>query len=247
MHSGSGPGGLKPFFAQLALPGGHETCKIHAQEEKNMLPVLDKTASWKSLHTVRGAEPIRLSFFSDRAGYRLRIESERNEVGVLFRLCAVLFVHGFSVVEGRIQSPRDLGIEDEFYLQLTDPSAILDERKASVMMKDFESLLFRGVSVLEYLIANEKKIPARARKWKGTVELNFDEKPLLIVSGSDQPGLLLSLSQAFFLMDIDILEAVIHTDRMGVVRNQFLINPSDSRFGNAEFRKRLVEEIATLV
>ncbi|HMU84354.1 MAG TPA: hypothetical protein PKC35_13490, partial [Leptospiraceae bacterium] len=79
------------------------------------------------------------------------------------------------------------------------------------------------------------------------VELNFDEKPLLIVSGSDQPGLLLSLSQAFFLMDIDILEAVIHTDRMGVVRNQFLINPSDSRFGNAEFRKRLVEEIATLV
>ncbi len=212
-----------------------------------MLPVLEKTASWRSIHTLRGADPIRLSFFTDRAGYRLRIESDRNEVGVLFRLCAVLFVHGFSVLEGRIQSPKNMGIEDEFYLQLTDPKALLDERKAATMMKDFESLLFRGVSVLEYLIANEKRIPARARKWKGSVELTFDDRPMLVVSGSDQPGLLLSLSQAFFLMDIDILEAAIHTDRMGVVRNQFLINPSDVRFQNGEFRKRLVEEISTLV
>jgi len=209
--------------------------------------ILEKPVKWQSLHSLRGQEPIRLSFFTERAGYRLKIESEKNEVGVLFRLCAVLYVHGFSILEGRIQSPKNIGIDDEFYLQLLSSQPPLDEKKATAMMNDFERLLFRGVSVLEYLTENERLIPARAKTWKGTVDLTFDEKPFLTVSGSDQPGLMLALSQAFFLMDLDILEAFIHTDRLGVVRNQFLINPSDRRFENAEFRKRLVEEIGTLV
>ncbi|MCE9597086.1 MAG: hypothetical protein K8S54_03885 [Spirochaetia bacterium] len=209
--------------------------------------LLEKPARWQSIHTLRGQEPVRLSFYAERTGFRLKIESEKNEVGVLFRLCAVLFVHGFSIVEGRIQSPKNYAIEDEFFLQLVDSRSNLDEERATEMMNDFERLLFRGVSVLEYLTENERKIPARERKWKGNVDLTFDEKPMLIVSGSDQPGLMLALSQAFFLMDLDILEAFIHTDRLGVVRNQFLVNPSDRRFANAEFRKRLVEEIATLV
>lgn len=174
----------------------------------------------------------------------MRIESRKNETGVLFRICAVLFAHGFTVLSGKVTSTSE-GIEDEFTMERIDGQPSSDQTLRQ-MVSDFERLLFQGVSVLEYLQENHTRIPDRIRRAKGNVRLEQDP-PVLRITGSDQPGLLLTLSQAFFLMDLDIADAEIRTDSDGLVRNIFRVNPGDRRLLNAEFRRRLVEELTDLV
>ena len=55
------------------------------------------------------------------AGYRIKIESDGNEVGVLFRLAAVLYCHNWSVIEARINTPERTLISDEFLIRGGEP------------------------------------------------------------------------------------------------------------------------------
>ncbi len=190
------------------------------------------------------ASPVRLFFTSEGRQHTLRIESQKNETGVLFRICAVLFAHGFTVLSGKVATGPN-GIEDEFTMERIDGDPGSDQILRQMVI-DFERLLFHGVSVLEYLQEHQKRIPDRMRRARGTVRLDQDP-PVLRIAGSDQPGLLLTLSQAFFLMDLDIEDADIRTDSDGLVRNVFRVNPADTRLKNAEFRRRLVEELSDLV
>jgi len=202
--------------------------------------ILEKKRSMEALP----ASPVRLFFTSEGRQHTLRIESQKNETGVLFRICAVLFAHGFTVLSGKVASGPN-GIEDEFTMERIDGDPGSDQVLRQMVI-DFERLLFHGVSVLEYLQENQKRIPDRVRRTKGTVRLDQDP-PVLRITGSDQPGLLLTLSQAFFLMDLDIEDADIRTDSDGLVRNVFHVNAADTRLKNAEFRRRLVEELTDLV
>lgn len=182
-------------------------------------------------------------------GYRIKIESDGNEVGVLFRLAAVLYCHNWSVMEARINTPERTLISDEFLIRADDPAQELDEMGLKAMIDDLERLLFDGVSVLGYLNERSREAPRPEIGFgEGQVFIrDLDEEIIIEVRGKDKAGLLLALSQAFYLMDISIMEASIFTDDKGQVHNLFLVDRSDIRFHNREFRTRLTEELRYLI
>lgn len=183
------------------------------------------------------------------ANYRFKIESKANEVGVLFRLCAVLFKHGWQILEAKIASPDFSSIQNEFLLKPTDESPDYVENTIEIMVNDLERLLFDGLSVLGYLSESENT-PVHSEDWHGEGQVmlrDSDGEMIIEARGADRPGLMLALSQAFYLMDINIMEASIFTDEKSQAHNLFLVDPADERFRNLEFRRRLTEELKDLL
>ena len=125
----------------------------------------------------------------------------------------------------------------------------LDESSLKLMIDDLERLLFDGISVLGYLTEHSREAPRPEIGYgEGQVFIrDLDEEVVIEVRGQDKAGLLLALSQAFYLMDISIMEASIFTDEKAQVHNLFLIDRSDLRFRNREFRTRLTEELRYLI
>ena len=117
------------------------------------------------------------------------------------------------------------------------------------LVDDLERLLFGGVSVLEYL--NENRTPAPRSSGnhpEGSITLKMTATgPEIQVRGRDKPGLLLALAQAFYLMDINVIEANITTDSKGKIANEFRIDAADERFRSKEFQRRLVEDLKFLL
>ena len=176
--------------------------------------------------------------------YRLVIESGKNEVGVLFRLCAVLYVNDCDIKTARIHTPRDSFIRDEF--DFFSPNN-LTEDDFGEMAKDLETLLFDGLSVLEYMGQKNAREVNFDGQGKGEVICRFEKNhPVIEITTADKKGLLLALTQAFYLMEIDVFEAEIITRSDGMVSNTFQINPADKRFQNEEFCRRLGDELHQL-
>lgn len=175
--------------------------------------------------------------------YRLKIEAGKDEVGVLFRLSAVLYASGWIIREATITTTEDI-VKDEFWIYSDDGSE-LDQEALQKIIVDLEDLLFGGKSVLEYLTAQGASVPPGSGEGEVMLAVNPGEN-LLEIEGADKKGLLLGLSQAFYLMDINISKAIITTNENGVVKNQFWINLNDMRFQNPEFRSRLTEELKIL-
>ena len=178
----------------------------------------------------------------DREDHVLEVRTDRDEVGVLFRLCAVLYAHGCRIRHASIGKDGP-GIRDEFRIA---PGSALTEVKVQAILEDLRALLFEGLSVLAYL-GGRTHLPV-SHSGGGDVEITGASGDATIeVVTTDQPGLLLSLAQAFYLMDIDIEGAAVTPEPDGRVRNTFRIGGDDARFENAEFRRRLREELTGLL
>lgn len=174
--------------------------------------------------------------------YMLAVRTSADEVGVLFRLCAVLFVHGCSIREATIGTDAG-GVRDDFRIRSQEP---ITEVGTQAMVADLRDLLFGGQSVLGYL---KEQAEVRVREPRGgqvTVQAGVDYHEIRLAT-RDQVGLLLSLTQAFYLMDISIQKATVTTRDDGQVTNTFHIDAGDERFGNAEFRRRLSDELTSLL
>ncbi len=182
-------------------------------------------------------------------GLRMKIDAEMNEVGVLFRLCAVLYSYGWNIRSARIHSPDEKRISDEFHIIPGEDPAVMDEESVRNLIDDLERLLFAGVSVLEFLTERQARVPRYSQEAAGgkvSLKTGPKKRTYIEVTGPDQRGLLLSLSQAFYLMDINIFEAEIETTKEGGIRNTFYVDPGDARFQSPEFQRRLCEELQML-
>lgn len=186
---------------------------------------------------------------------RMKVDAEMNEVGILFRLCAVLYSYQWNIQSARIYTPGPDAISDEFHIVTgQDPAAptTMNETSMRGLIDDLEKLLFAGVSVLEYLTEHHARVPGKQVERDNPGEscdvvlLNEGKQSVIEVTASDRPGLLLSLSQAFYLMDINIFEGEITTGPGGSVWNRFVVDPGDKRFQSKEFRRRLREELKVL-
>lgn len=200
------------------------------------------TQSYRSTETISG----RLALALDKVGenYSLSLESPVNEVGLLFRVGAVLYTRGWDIVSGSITSPGRTAAVDTFVLHRAKAPHPAELRELSI---ELESLLFKGVSVLEYLTA--KNAPPPAGRDPGAQISTGSERgmPYLEIVTKDRRGLFLSVTQAFFLMDVNIMEATIQTDSFGRARDRFLVDSLDARFSNEEFLRRLREELQQIL
>ncbi|MCR9144460.1 MAG: hypothetical protein NXI24_19635 [bacterium] len=183
-------------------------------------------------------------------GLRMKVDAEMNEVGILFRLCAVLYSYHWNIQGARIYTPGPNAISDEFHIVTGEDPTAMNEDSMRGLIDDLERLLFGGVSVLEYLTEHHARVPAKERESSegggDVVLLKQGQQSVIEVTAVDRPGLLLSLSQAFYLMDINISEGEITTQPDGAVWNRFAVDPADKRFQSPEFQRRLREELKVL-
>ncbi|MCB1172083.1 MAG: ACT domain-containing protein [Leptospiraceae bacterium] len=195
---------------------------------------------------------LEISLSAADEGYRLQIESKINEIGLLFRLCAVLFRHNWYILQARIFSPDEHSICDEFLIRPQDEKHVIDNALMRLMATDLESLLFDNVSVLEYLNENHREDKALLRESNRShhqeVSIDTSDNRVVIeIRSQDRSGLLLEISQAFYLMNINILEAKIQTKSDGHIHNIFYVDPADQRFAHQEFQRRLTEELGLML
>ncbi len=191
---------------------------------------------------------LKMEVSRNSGGTLVRIETTGNETGMLFRISAVFYVHNWSIVTASIQTPGNQ-IVDEFLVRCVDSERTMDRDEIAEIREDLV-LLLDGMSVLEYLSMRQARVPGTpSRKaMQGGVEIVQEAcGPVIRLRGVDRPGLMLALSQTFFLTDIDILNATLHTEPTGEVINSFEVNPSDARFFNQEFRRRLCDELRYLL
>lgn len=194
----------------------------------------------------RNAHRIEVIFQEFLPVYSIHIKADIDEVGVLFRLCAVLFRYGWNIETGKLGSGKEYTIDDEFSLSPLKKGATIDLAQMRQMLDDFETLLFGQLSVLEYLAdcLPEKENQVNTR---GSVQVVQNaEFATIEVEGEDKSGLLLILAQAFFLMDINIGRAEISTVE-NRIKNSFRIKGRDPRFDSKEFCARLKDELQNLV
>lgn len=191
---------------------------------------------------VRQSLSVQIAGWGD--GHRVTIDSDVNEVGVLFRLAAVLYARGWNVMSARIDSPGASRIRDEFWILPAGPDGT---GRIEEIPGDLERLLFQGVSVLAYLTELKSAPPAESMQQGCVYAAPSDDGPVIVMSGRDQRGVLLKVTQAFFLMDINIVRAQIDTLPNGEVRNTFFVDPLDRRFGAHDFRVQLAQELSGLL
>jgi len=178
---------------------------------------------------------------------KLRIETDCNEPGVLFRIAGVLFAHHLLIRRAHITSSGHKTISDEFFVQKEDDSSI-QEKEVKEMIGELEGLLFANHSVLEFLSNKGINIPPPSHKSAGEVTVYVDEKKIIIdINGITGPGYLLLISRAFYLTDVNILEAILYLDRDGSTQNRFFVDPSDIRFHNKGFCENLIAEMKDLL
>ena len=193
-------------------------------------------------------DELKIEEFEAKDAFGLRIQTGGNETGMLFRISAVFFVHELDIVSASIKTPDDT-VVDEFVVRPKSPEqGRLKSNKLDLLRTDLERLL-DGLSVLEYLSQEgQSDLPGRISREGAKVEIaQAAFGPVIRLRGTDRPGLMLTLSQAFFLTDIDILNASITTEADGEVVNTFEVNPADARFMNDEFKRRLRDELRLLL
>jgi [protein-PII] uridylyltransferase len=175
--------------------------------------------------------------------YLLTAENLVDAPELLYRLCAVLYVHSWNIQRADICTLENFQIQDKFIIKPIAANELVDDLKIEHMMDDFERLLFDRHSVLDFLKEKGHAIP-RNGSGEGAVEFDPDvDRPRVIISGRDRPGFLLAQTMILAMMEVDVLEARINTEADGSVRNVFVTNPSDLRFRDPRFREKLSDGI----
>lgn len=179
-------------------------------------------------------------------GYMLVVDTLKDAPGTLYRLCAILVRHDWDIERAEISTLENNQVIDRFFIRPASREAV-DEIKFEEMMKDFEHLLFENLEVRAYIAHDTAttdaiKTPARTTTDHSSVKVEFttkDNRIRLTLTGRDRPGLLLDIAGAFAEREIDILEAHIETNPDHLIRNDFLINPTDARFHDSGFQEEL--------
>lgn len=199
-------------------------------------------------------DELRIETFDTEEGNGLRILTDGNETGMLFRISAVFYVHKLSIVSASIKTPDSQVVDEFIVVPESGPADRIKAPELEALGADLKRLL-NGLSVLEYL-AMQGDDEGRNPRANGNGRLSPAARveieqeafgPVIRLRGTDRPGLMLTLSQTFFLTDIDILNASITTGKAGEVVNTFEVNPTDARFTNDEFKRRLGEELRVLL
>lgn len=200
------------------------------------------------------------SYIIEKSGYRLEatleetddsylfsIDSPMNDTGILYRIAAVLFVNGWDIYEADVKTPVQDRIQDTFQIIPVGKDHPADSELIKKMMKELEELLFGSISVVDYLSSRNLSVTGEGGG-TGFADLTYDNGKVVIEIISDQrKWLLLGIFQAFYLMDVNIKEASIAPLSDGTIKNRFIIATEDFRYHNPEFRKRLREELKSVI
>lgn len=161
----------------------------------------------------------------------LKISFSRDELGILYRVTAVLFVMGWDILEAVAETSSEGHVQDLFVIRSWDGSE-MTEIILTKIRRDLFSLFYESVSVESYLEQNGKadvlnrKIgdPEASLKLYNPISSDFSVMDLRL---KDTPGLLFQVTECLFNLGIDIISFTANSYE-GRVRDSFLLRASNS-------------------
>ncbi|EMJ98589.1 hypothetical protein AB3N61_10065 [Leptospira sp. WS58.C1] len=171
-------------------------------------------------------KPLHLSCIPRGDAYALKVNISKNEIGIIYRVTAVLYVHGWNIEEAIAETSMDGYIQDIFIVKRIDFSPMTDEH-LNAIHADLHELFYGGMSVMNYLANHPEKMESLRAKVENTPEIflfnsEISDSTVMDLRMEDRPGILFEISQILFLFGVDILSFKAVTDS-GQVRDTFLL------------------------
>ncbi|TGL73481.1 hypothetical protein [Leptospira yasudae] len=158
--------------------------------------------------------------------YALKVNISNNEIGIIYRVTAALFVRGWNIEEAVAETSQDGYISDIFIIKNVNRLPMTDEMLQTIH-SDLKEMFFQGVSVMSYLERFPEKAEYLKNKDRSNIELflfnsHGSDCTVMDLRMKDRPGIIFEISQLLFLYGIDILSFKAVTDS-GSVRDTFLL------------------------
>ncbi|TGL62990.1 hypothetical protein [Leptospira sarikeiensis] len=171
-------------------------------------------------------KPLHLSCIPRGEAYALKVNISKNEIGIIYRVTAVLYVHGWNIEEAIAETSTDGYIQDIFIVKRIDRSPMTDEH-LNAIHADLHELFYGGMSVMNYLALHPEKMESLRAKVETAPEIflfnsEISDSTVMDLRMEDRPGILFEISQILFLFGVDILSFKAVTDS-GQVRDTFLL------------------------
>lgn len=171
-------------------------------------------------------KPLHLSCIPRGEAYALKVNISKNEIGIIYRVTAVLYVHGWNIEEAIAETSMDGYIQDIFIVKRIDGSPMTDEH-LNAIHADLHELFYGGMSVMNYLASDPEKMESLRAKVENAPEIflfnsEISDSTVMDLRMEDRPGILFEISQILFLFGVDILSFKAVTDS-GQVRDTFLL------------------------
>ncbi|EKR72652.1 hypothetical protein [Leptospira noguchii] len=169
---------------------------------------------------------VHISCIPRDGSYALKVNISNNEIGIIYRVTAALFVRGWTIEEAVAETSQDGYISDIFIVKSVE-NLPMTEEALHLIQKDLKEMFFQGISVLNYLERFPEKAEYLKNKERCPIELFLfnsqgSDCTVMDLRMKDRPGIIFEVSQLLFLYGIDILSFKAVTDSNSV-RDMFLL------------------------
>ncbi|MCB1141054.1 MAG: hypothetical protein H7A24_02345 [Leptospiraceae bacterium] len=180
--------------------------------------------------------------------YLLTLTLKKNMRGIIYKITAILFAHGWDIIEANFETDEDGNVKDLFHVR-SFKNEVLDEPSLEEIRKDVEDLFFRDLLVIDYLDRFPDLTLVSPTKISPVIRLfNPDsvDSTVLDIRTIDRPGLLFEISQLLYLLDIDILSVTAKTEEK-MVRDTFLLRREMTERLDENMMKKLNEGLEKIL
>lgn len=160
----------------------------------------------------------------------LKVTVSGDEMGIIYRVTAVLYAHGWDILEAMAETSQEGYVQDVFVVRSQNGDD-MTESKLRAIREDLNSIFFRSLSVFDYmedkefntLSKNRMPDPTAVVKLYNPVSSDFT---VMDIRMKDRPGILFQITQVLHFFGIDIVTFSALTDQ-GQIRDSFLIRNQD--------------------
>ena len=161
--------------------------------------------------------------------YLLKLTLPENRKGIIYRVTAVLFAHGWDILEANFEILSGGTVKDIFLIR-SFRNSIMDKLNLSIIESDLHKLFEKDLAVIDYLESFPDLPLLRPSERPPSIQIfnpSSIDSTVLDIRTTDRPGLLFEISQLLYLFDIDIVSVTAKSED-GKVRDSFLLRQDAS-------------------
>ncbi len=180
--------------------------------------------------------------------YLLKLTLAENRKGIIYRVTAVLFAHGWDILEANFEILSGGTVKDIFLIK-SFRNSILDNFHLSKIENDLHNLFEKDVAVIDYLEGFPDLPLVKPSERPPSIQIfnpTSIDSTVLDIRTTDRPGLLFEISQLLYLFDIDILSVTAKTED-GQVRDSFLLRQDASDQLSEEIMEKIKSGLQKLI
>ena len=161
--------------------------------------------------------------------YLLKLTLQENRKGIIYRVTAVLFAHGWDILEANFEILSGGTVKDVFLIR-SFRNTSMDNLNLSKIENDLHRLFEKDLAVIDYLETFPDLPLLEPSERPPSIQIfnpSSIDSTVLDIRTTDRPGLLFEISQLLYLFDIDIVSVTAKSED-GQIRDSFLLRQDAS-------------------